>query len=445
MKYLAKIDSEIAHLIKCEEKRQENTLMMIPSENVASYAVEEAVGSAFGNKYSEGYPNRRYYQGQEFADRLETLVIERAKKLFKVVHVNVQALSGSPANFAVYTALLKPGATIMGLSLSSGGHLTHGAKLNASSIYFNAVNYNVRSDGLIDYEALKMQAKKVKPDIIIAGTTAYARTLNWKKFADIAECVGAFLLADMSHVSGLVATGVYPSPVPYAHVVTTTTHKTLRGPRGAMIMITPKGIKKDPDMGAKIDKAIIPGIQGGPHLNSIAGIGVALKEASSEQFKIYSKQIVKNAKTLAKELLRYDFELVTGGTDSHLLLVDCRSKNLLGNTVALGCEMAGIILNYNTVPFDPNPPFYPSGIRLGTPGITSRNMKEPEMVLIAKIINEVVTALQRSKARMKIANEQEKIRAVRKELVDKTPELKLAHKRVEALCKKFPLNKVYPV
>lgn len=445
MKYLQKIDPEIAKLIKSEDARQESTLMMIPSENIASFAVEEAVGSSFGNKYAEGYPGRRYYQGQKYADKLESLVIERAKKLFKVEHVNVQAHSGSPANFAVYTALLKPGATIMGMSLNSGGHLTHGARLNASSLYFNAINYDVMLDGYIDYVALKKLAQKTKPDLIVAGTTAYARLLDWKKFADIADSVGAFLMADMSHISGLVATGVYPSPVPYVHVVTTTTHKTLRGPRGALIMVTAKGLKKDPDMGTKIDKAIIPGIQGGPHLNSIAGIGVALKEAGSKQFKFYSQQIVKNAKMLAKELLKYDFTLVTGGTDSHLLLIDCRNKNLLGNTVALGCELAGIVLNYNAVPFDPNPPFYPSGIRLGTPGITSRNMKEPQMVLIAKLINEVVIALQKSKARLKVSDDQEKKRIARTELVAKTPELKHILKQVEVLCKKFPLTKVYPV
>lgn len=445
MKHLPKIDPEIAKLIKSEEKRQESTLMMIPSENVASYAVEEAVGSAFGNKYSEGYPNRRYYQGQEFADKLESLVIERAKKLFKVAHVNVQALSGSPANFAVYTALLKPGATIMGLSLSSGGHLTHGARFNASSIYFNAVNYNVRPDGYIDYEALKKQAKKVKPDIIIAGTTAYARILNWKKFAEIADSIGALLLADMSHISGLVATGVYPSPVPFVHVVTTTTHKTLRGPRGALIMVTNKGLKKDPDMSTKIDKAIIPGIQGGPHLNTIAGIGVTLKEASSKKFVTYSKQILKNAKVLASELIKYDFSLVTGGTDSHLMLVDCRNKKILGNTAALACEASGIILNYNGVPFDPNPPFYPSGIRLGTPGITSRGMKEPEMRKIASYIDETLTAVAKTKKRLNITDEQERKRDIRKSLIDQTPELKEIKKQVESLCKRFPLNKVYPI
>lgn len=419
--------------------------MMIPSENVASFAVEEAAGSAFGNKYAEGYPNRRYYQGQQFADALESLVIERAKKLFKVEYVNVQALSGSPANFAVYTALLTPGATIMGLSLNSGGHLTHGARLNASSIYFKAVNYDVKPDGYLDYQAIMKLAKKAKPAIIVAGTTAYARMLDWKKFANIADSVGALLMADISHISGLVTSGVYPSPVPFVHVVTTTTHKTLRGPRGAIIMVTKKGLKKDPDMGKKIDRAIIPGIQGGPHLNTIAGIGVALKEASSKQFVTYSKQILKNTKVLAKELSQYDFSLVTGGTDSHLILIDCRNKGLLGNTVALGCEAAGIVLNYNAVPFDPNPPFYPSGIRLGTPGLTSRGMKEAQMVEIASLINETVKALQKSKSRMLLSGEGEKKRALRTDLVKNCPELKIIHKKVLTLCSKFPLNKVYPV
>ncbi len=444
MKYLPKVDPEIASLIKSEDKRQETTLMMIPSENTASYAVEEAVGSSFGNKYAEGYPGKRYYQGQEFADKLESLVIERAKKLFKVAAVNVQALSGSPANFAVYTALLEPGATIMGMSLSSGGHLTHGAKFNASSKYFNAVNYDVKPDGYIDYPALAKLIKKTKPAMIVAGTTAYARILDWKKFAEMADSVGAYLLADMSHISGLVASGVYPSPVPHVHIVTTTTHKTLRGPRGALIMTTARGLKKNPELAAKIDKAIIPGIQGGPHLNSIAGIGVALKEASTKQFKTYSAQIVKNAVALGIALSKFKFDLVTGGTDSHLLLIDCRNKGLLGNTVAEGCEAAGIVLNRNSVPFDPNPPFSPAGIRLGTPGVTSRNMKEPQMKEIAGIINEVVVALQKAKAKLGLTNDEERKRMNRADLVSKTPELKALRKRTEAMCKKFPLIKTYP-
>jgi len=285
MKFINKIDPEIATLIELEEKRQKETLMMIPSENIASYAVEEAMGSILGNKYGEGYPQRRYYQGNQLIDQLETLVIERAKKLFKVEAVNVQPLSGSPANFAVYTALLNPGNTIMGLSLSSGGHLTHGAPFTASSKYFHSVQYNTDKNGWIDYDELLALAKKSKPKIIIASTTAYARILDWKKFSEIAEEVSAFLMTDISHLAGLIAAGVYPSPAPYAHIITTTTHKTLRGPRGAMIMTTQKGLNKDPDLVKKINKAIIPGIQGGPHFNNIAGIGIALKEASTSNFK----------------------------------------------------------------------------------------------------------------------------------------------------------------
>ena len=286
-------------------------------------------------------------------------------------------------------------------------------------------------------------AKKEKPAIIVAGTTAYARILNWKKFAAIADEVGALLLADMSHIAGLVATGVYPSPVPHVHVVTTTTHKTLRGPRGALIMVTAKGLKKDPDLGSKIDKAIIPGIQGGPHLNTIAGIGVALKEASSKSFVTYTKQIVKNAAALATDLKKYDFTLVTGGTDSHLLLIDCRNKGLLGNTVAETCEAVNIVLNRNGVPFDPNPPFYPSGIRLGTPGITSRRMKEKEMKVIASCIHEAVQLVAATKQKLKISDQDERNAEIRRTIIAKTTGLSAIRKRILALCAAFPLRKNY--
>jgi glycine hydroxymethyltransferase len=383
MKFLKQTDPEMYALIKAEEKRQKESLMMIPSENIASRAVEEAVGSVLGNKYSEGYSGKRYYQGNHIIDQVEQLVISRAQKLFGVPFVNVQPHSGSPANFAVYTALLKPGETLMGLSLASGGHLTHGANMNASSRYFKSVQYNVDKDGNMDYKEIMALAKKEKPKVIIAGTTAYSRLIDWKKFAEIAKSVNAFLMADISHIAGLVVAGVYPSPVPYVDIVTTTTHKTLRGPRGAMIMVTDNGMKKDPDLGKKINSAIIPGIQGGPHNNAIAGIGVALKEDSSPKYKKYCEQVLKNAQALAEGLKNHCFELVSGGTDSHLLLVDIRNKKLLGNTLAEGCDAAGIVFNRNGVPFDPNPPFYPSGIRLGTPGITSRGMKEKDMRKIA--------------------------------------------------------------
>ncbi|HLL60542.1 MAG TPA: serine hydroxymethyltransferase [Candidatus Nitrosocosmicus sp.] len=443
MKFIKKVDPEIYSLIKKEEKRQEETLMMIPSENIASKAVEEAMGSSFGNKYGEGYPNKRYYQGNQVIDTLESTVIERAKKLFKVEAANVQPHSGSPANFAVYTALLNPGDCIMGLDLASGGHLTHGAPFNASSRYFRSAQYVVNKEGEIDYKALRILAKKEKPQIIVASTTAYARFLKWKNFSDIAEEVGAFLMADMSHLAGLVAAGVYPSPVPFAHIVTTTTHKTLRGPRGAMILTTAKGLKKDPDLAKKIDKTIIPGIQGGPHFNNIAGIGVALKEASTARFKTYATQVLKNAQVLAEELKKNKFDLVTGGTDCHLLLIDTRNKNLLGNTIAEGCDAAGIILNRNWVPFDVGSAFFPSGIRLGTPGLTSRGMKEKEMKKVAGFIHEIVNGLQESKEKMKVSVEDERKRSVRTEIIQNTSVIKRVHKEVKALCKKFPIKKEY--
>lgn len=443
MTFLKKTDSAIYNLIQDEEQRQEETLMMIPSENSTSKAVQEAVGSCLGNKYAEGYPHVRYYQGQGVVDQIEDLVRDRAKKLFGVPAVNVQPHSGSPANFAVYTGLLKPGDKLMGLSLSSGGHLTHGANLNASSRYFKSVSYDVGEDGYIDYDAVMKLAKKEKPNIIIAGTTAYARILNWKKFESIAEEVGAYLLADMSHIAGLVAAGVYPSPVPYAHVVTTTTHKTLRGPRGAMIMTTAKGLKKDADLAKKIDKAIIPGIQGGPHLHTIAGIGVALKEASSKKFVTYAKQIIINAKELAKELTKYDFKLITGGTDSHLILIDLRNKGILGNTAAEALEAVGIILNRNGIPFDPNPPFYPSGIRLGTPGITSRGMKEKEMRMIAHWIYEAIGIVTESKNKLKISDIEEKKSDMRRSIISSSSGLKTIRANVRALCRRFPIKKEY--
>jgi glycine hydroxymethyltransferase len=443
MKFLKQTDPEMYALIKAEEKRQKESLMMIPSENIASRAVEEAVGSVLGNKYSEGYSGKRYYQGNHIIDQVEQLVISRAQKLFGVPFVNVQPHSGSPANFAVYTALLKPGETLMGLSLASGGHLTHGANMNASSRYFKSVQYNVDKDGNMDYKEIMALAKKEKPKVIIAGTTAYSRLIDWKKFAEIAKSVNAFLMADISHIAGLVVAGVYPSPVPYVDIVTTTTHKTLRGPRGAMIMVTDNGMKKDPDLGKKINSAIIPGIQGGPHNNAIAGIGVALKEDSSPKYKKYCEQVLKNAQALAEGLKKHGFELVSGGTDSHLLLVDIRNKKLLGNTLAEGCDAAGIVFNRNGVPFDPNPPFYPSGIRLGTPGITSRGMKEKDMCKIADYINGIADALLDTKTKLNISDEDEKKKEVRAEIVAKTSQIKNIHAQVKALCRANPVKMTY--
>lgn len=406
--------NKIAELIRKEEKRQRDTLMMIPSENYSSKEVRSAIASVLANKYSEGYPGRRYYQGNKIIDEIENLAIERAKKLFGVPHTNVQPYSGSPANAAVYMGLLEPGDTIMGLALASGGHLTHGhPRITFSGKFFNSIQYSVNKDGFIDYGELQKLAKKHKPKLIVAGTTAYPRTLDFKKFAKIADSVDAILMADISHIAGLVVAGAHPSPVPYAHVVTTTTHKTLRGPRGAMIMVTKKGLKKDPDMAKKIDRAVFPGLQGGPHNHQTAAIAVCLAEAATPAFKKYGKKIVENAKALADELKKYGFDLVSGGTDNHLMLVDLRSKGVLGKPTAELLEEAGIIVNYNAVPNDPNPPMNPSGLRIGTPALTTRRMGVPEMKIIAGWINEVVENPKSAK---------------------KTKE------EVKKLCKKFPVS-----
>lgn len=391
MKILKKQDPTVYNLIKAEEKRQKEVLEMIPSENYTSTAVLETLGTVLNNKYSEGYPRKRYYQGNAVADEVEQLAIDRAKKLFGVPYVNVQALSGSVMNMAVYFATLEPmKGKIMGLSLSFGGHLTHGANLSASSTFYKSVQYTLGKNGQLDYAAIEKQALSEKPDIIVCGFTAYPRTIDFEKFAKIAKKVNAYLLADISHISGLVVGGAHPSPVPFADIVTTTTHKTLRGPRGALIMVTDKGLKKDPDLGSKIDKAIIPGLQGGPHDNQTAAIAVALEEASKPAFKKYAAQIVKNSVALAEELNKFGYDLVSGGSDNHLILIDLRNKKVSGNVAALALERAGIILNKNGVPFDTNPPFYPSGIRMGTPAITTRGLKEAHMKKVAKWINQAI-------------------------------------------------------
>jgi glycine hydroxymethyltransferase len=380
---------KILQLIKEEEKRQQETLMMIPSENYTYPEVRLAAGSVLMHKYSEGYPGKRYYQGNKFIDEIENIAINSAKKLFKVPHANVQSYSGSPANSAVYFALLNPGDKIMGMSLSSGGHLTHGhPKITFSGKYFNSIQFNVDKDGFIDYKEVAKIAKKEKPKLIMIGTTAYPRILNWKKFSEIAKSINAILVADISHIAGLVVAGVHPSPTEFVDVITTTTHKTLRGPRGAIIMVTKKGLKKDIDMAKKIDRAVFPGLQGGPHNNVTAGIAIALDKSSKKEFKNYGKLVVSNAKVLAQELINYGFNLVTGGTDNHLILIDLRNKNISGKVAADLLEKAGIIVNYNAIPNDPNPPTNPSGIRLGTPALTAIGMKETDMKLIAKKISE---------------------------------------------------------
>lgn len=440
---IKKTDPAVYELIQSERKRQEETLMMIPSENHASKAVEEAMSSSFGNKYAEGYPGRRYYQGNEFADQIEQLCIDRAKKLFHVPFVNVQAHSGSPANFAVQIAILQPGDTFMGLSLSSGGHLTHGARLTAGSKFFKAIQYEVRPDGYLDYDLIEKLAIEHKPKLIIAGTTAYPRIIDWKKFRAIADKVGAVLHADVSHISGLVVAGAYPSPAPYVDIIMTTTHKSLRGPRGAMIMVTELGLKKNPDLGKKINSAIIPGIQGGPHLNSIAALAVALKEASTAKFNVYGKQIVTNAVALADEMKRKGFKLVTDGTDSHLILADMTPFGLLGNTMAEGCEAAGIVLNRNGVPFDPNPPFYPSGIRLGTPGITSRGMKAKEMKIIAGWLSDIAQDLSKIARKQNQTSLAQKDPEIRAGIIKKSLVLKQINRAVKVMCKAYPIPDLY--
>ena len=443
MKYLKKVDSEVYDIILKEDKRLSTTLMMIPSENYASRSVEEAVGSRFGDKYAEGYPQKRYYQGQRNADMLESLVIERAKNLFGVAHVNVQPYSGSPANLAVYNALLSPGDTILGLSLAFGGHLTHGAAVSATSKYFHTVQYTLDETGMINFDEIEKLAKEHKPKIIVAGTTAYPRLLDWKCFAEIADRFGAYLMADIAHLSGLIAAGAYPSPVNHVHVVTTTTHKTLRGPRGAMIMVTDKGLSKDPLLSEKIDKSVFPGLQGGPHLNTIAGIGVALHEANTDRFKAYGKQVIQNAKKLASELIKYKFTLIAGGTDSHLILIDLSNKKLLGNTVAEALEYVGIVANKNSVPNDKNPPFYPSGLRIGTPGITSRGMSTKEVVIIAEVIHKTVEAVHAQKVKTLKKASLERKKSVRRELIKSTLELRTLRSTILDLCNRFPLCDTY--
>jgi len=395
---LDKTDPEIASLIKAEEKRQSDSLQMIPSENHTSRAVMEALGTVLTNKYSEGYPKKRYYQGNAIIDEVEILAQERAKKLFGVPHVNVQPYSGSPANTAIYFALLTPiKDKIMGLSLASGGHLTHGSPVSISGKYFKTVPYELGRDGHLNYDAIEKQAAREKPKIIVCGFTAYPRIIDFERFSQIADSVGAYLLADISHIAGLVAAGVHPSPVPYVHIVMTTTHKTLRGPRGAMIMVTDRGLKKDPELTEKIDKAVFPGLQGGPHDNQTAAIAVTLKEASTPEFKKYAVQIVKNSKALAFSLLDFGFDLSSGGSDNHLILIDLRSKGVNGAVGAIALEVAGIVVNKNGVPYETNPPFYPSGIRLGTPAITTRGMKEAEMKKIALWINQVIDEVKNEK------------------------------------------------
>lgn len=380
-------DERIANAIRAEENRQQNVLELIPSENIAGKQVREALASVFTNKYSEGYPHKRYYGGNEFVDVVEELAIERAKQLFGCEHVNVQPYSGSPANLEVYAALLEIGDKAMALSLSEGGHLTHGHKVNFSGRAYSFIHYKVdKETERLDYDAIEELARKEKPKLLLSGYTAYPRTIDFKRFAEIAESIEAYSMADIAHISGLIAGGAHPSPFPFTDVVTTTTHKTLRGPRGAIIMCKEALAKK-------IDKAVFPGMQGGPHENVIAAKAVAFNEALQPKFKDYAKQIVANAKALADALLKQGFRLVTGGTDNHLMIIDLTDKNVTGKQAERALDTAGITVNANTIPFDVRKPWDPSGIRLGTPVLTTRGMKESEMTDVALYISKAIDSI----------------------------------------------------
>ena len=376
-------DPQVYELVRQEEVRQSGKIRLIPSENYVSKAVMMATGSCLTNKYSEGYPNRRYYEGQQVTDLIETLAIERTKALFDADHANVQPYSGSVANLAAYNALIEPGSTIMGLKLTEGGHLTHGWNVSATSKFFKSVQYSVDpKTGRFDYNRIEEIAKKNRPNIIISGATAYPREIDFEIFGQIAREVGAYHVSDIAHISGLVVAGCHKSPVPYADIVSTTTHKTLRGPRGGLLLCKAEHAEK-------VDRAVFPGLQGGPHMHTITGIAVALAEANTREFLSYAKQIIANARALAEKLVEHGFNLVSGGTDNHLILIDLRNKKIPGKKLAKALDRAGIVTNYNTIPGDTAPPFNPSGLRIGTPAVTTRGMREEEMAIIAGFIKKV--------------------------------------------------------
>jgi glycine hydroxymethyltransferase len=384
--HLAAADPELAQLVEGEAQRQFEKVRLIASENYVSTAVLEATGTVLTNKYSEGYAGKRYYEGQQFIDQVETLAIERAKAVFGVDHANVQPYSGSPANLAIYLALAAPGDTIMGMALPAGGHLTHGWSVSATGKWFRAVQYGVRKDtGRVDMDEVRDLALAERPKLIFCGGTAIPRTIDFPAYAEIAREVGAVLVADIAHIAGLVAGGAHPSPVGHAQVISTTTHKTLRGPRGAMLM-------SDAEHAKALDKAVFPGLQGGPHNHTTAGIAVALSEAARPDFREYAAGVVANAKALAEALLARGFDLVSGGTDNHLILMDVTGKGIAGKPLAKALDRAGIELNYNTVPFDPRKPFDPSGLRLGTAAVTTRGLGTEQMPQIAEWIDRTVTA-----------------------------------------------------
>lgn len=402
---IANFDPEIAQAMTDEINRQDHNIELIASENIVSKAVMAAMGSPLTNKYAEGYPGKRYYGGCEYVDVVEDLARERAKKLFGCEYVNVQPHSGAQANMAVFFAILQPGDTFMGMNLAHGGHLTHGSPVNMSGKYFNVVPYGVNDEGFIDYDEVLRIARECKPKMIVAGASAYARAIDFKRFREIADEVGAVLMVDMAHIAGLVAAGLHQSPIPYAHVTTTTTHKTLRGPRGGMILSSNEVNEK-----YNFNKAVFPGIQGGPLMHVIAGKAVCLKEALTDEYKEYQKQVVKNAACLAQALTERGFKIVSGGTDNHLMLVDLQNLDLTGKEVEKLLDSVHITANKNTVPNDPKSPFVTSGIRLGTPAITTRGAKEDDMIVIADAIKAAV-----------IDKDNDKAMALVKSITDKYP------------------------
>ena len=410
LKNLDVVDTEIQEAINKELSRQRDKLEMIASENIVSKAVMQAQGSVLTNKYAEGYPGKRYYGGCEYVDIVEQLAIDRAKKLFGAEYANVQPHSGAQANTAVYFALLQPGDTILGMNLTDGGHLTHGSPVNISGKYFKIIPYGVdKETERIDYDELERLAKEHQPKLIVGGASAYSRVIDFERMAQIAKSVGAYFMVDMAHIAGLVAAGLHPSPVPYADVVTTTTHKTLRGPRGGLILC------RDAEFGKQFNKAIFPGIQGGPLMHVVAAKAVAFKEALSDEFKVYQQQVLDNTKALADELVKKGFRIVSGGTDNHLMLVDLRSKNITGKEAQFLLDEIGITANRNTIPFEPLSPFVTSGIRLGTPALTTRGLKEEDIREVADIIADVIENREDSAV------------------------IEAAKAKVQAICKKFPL------
>lgn len=396
---LKKTDEEIYQLIEKEDERQKYTLELIASENFVSDAVLEAQGSVLTNKYAEGYPGKKYYGGCQFIDEVETLAISRAKKLFSADHANVQPHSGSQANMAVYFSVLKPGDTILSMNLAHGGHLTHGSPVNFSGKLYNIIPYGVKKEtGRIDYDQLRDLALDSKPKMIVAGASAYPREIDFKKFREIADEVGAYLMADIAHIAGLIVAGEHVSPIPYCHFVTTTTHKTLRGPRGGLILC-------QQDLAKQVDKSIFPGIQGGPLMHVIAAKAVCFKQAMQEDFLSYQKQIKENAIALAQKLMEMDYKLVSDGTDNHLMLIDLRNKGINGKQAEKALEDSGITVNKNAVPFDTQPPMITSGIRVGTPAMTTRGMKEKEMVIIAELIDRVISNIDNNQIKEQVLND----------------------------------------